>query len=300
MLMTPPQLLWLFDPTIPADSVSRLSIVQVMCQTQAQRMPLPLQEGPLSAPLTLPSPLLAQILFCRLTDLCHFTDVLRECTPPEQIELLQRLGYLNCIYTNKRDLSHLHGLYFMIRLSVEEVRQGPFPGLSLGTQRHRGSSPSAPHTEEGDFGICLHLGAVTDFQLSNPSAPADPTLRRNPHLQEALTRPLSPPTPPIRANETLQLPADFCLSHRSTAWAASLQTLLRPFPRPRCPGRSRSRAFATSSSTIPLRSYPRTGSSGRPSTPSQGTGSALTNREPPGVENETRAQPLGDWLAADV
>uniref|UniRef100_A0A061QZ58 Uncharacterized protein n=1 Tax=Tetraselmis sp. GSL018 TaxID=582737 RepID=A0A061QZ58_9CHLO len=63
---------------------------------------------------------MVQVLFTRIVDLWHFSDVLRECTPPEQVQLMQRCGYLNCIYTNRRDLFHLHGLCFLIHMSVEE------------------------------------------------------------------------------------------------------------------------------------------------------------------------------------
>ena len=61
------------------------------------------------------------MLFTRLVDLWHFADVLRECSPAEQIQIVQRVGYLNSIYTNRRDLAHLHGLCFIIHLSIEEV-----------------------------------------------------------------------------------------------------------------------------------------------------------------------------------
>ena len=66
------------------------------------------------------------MLFTRLVDLWHFADVLRECSPAEQIQIVQRVGYLNAINTNRRDLAHLHGLCFIIHLSQEEVRlMGP-------------------------------------------------------------------------------------------------------------------------------------------------------------------------------
>mmetsp|Transcript_21235 Transcript_21235/g.59033 ORF Transcript_21235/g.59033 Transcript_21235/m.59033 type:complete len:715 (-) Transcript_21235:33-2177(-) len=82
------QLIWLFDPMNADDSVTRVTIIQ--------------------------------ILFTRIVDLWHFADILRECTPAEQVQVMQRLGYHNCIYTSRRDLSHLHGICFLLRLSVEE------------------------------------------------------------------------------------------------------------------------------------------------------------------------------------
>ena len=62
-----------------------------------------------------------QILFTRLSDTYHCGDLLRVLDRPRQIILNRRIGYHNTILTSMRpDFSHLHGLYFRLRLGVED------------------------------------------------------------------------------------------------------------------------------------------------------------------------------------
>ena len=63
----------------------------------------------------------AQTLFTRLTDTYHFADVLRTLDRESQLTMNKRLGYHNTILTSMRpNFSHLHGLYFRLRLSIED------------------------------------------------------------------------------------------------------------------------------------------------------------------------------------
>lgn len=126
------QLLWVFSPFDAKESATRVSMIQVCgtptiyCTTTSWSVRIHRVSCVCKIALCL------QILFTRIVDLWNFADVLRQCQPGEQVQVMQRVGYHNCIYTNKRSLAHLHGICFLLRLSVEEVRSAgrPAPLLS--------------------------------------------------------------------------------------------------------------------------------------------------------------------------
>jgi hypothetical protein len=49
-----------------------------------------------------------------------FTIVLQVLEPAEQVAVSRRCGFLNTTPLNRRDILHLHGLYFCLRLGREE------------------------------------------------------------------------------------------------------------------------------------------------------------------------------------
>jgi len=63
---------------------------------------------------------LVQVLFTRITNLEAIGDVLRACTPGEQLQVMRRVGFLNCVHAHRDDFFNLHGVCFVIRMSVEE------------------------------------------------------------------------------------------------------------------------------------------------------------------------------------